>query len=71
MTQFVALKFNPWDRRTYTYRNDGDPVSAGDSVEVVTAEGRKIVVVDGVTDKVPPFECKAIVGKVSGDQSAP
>lgn len=25
--QFVAVQFNPWDRRSYTYHNDGEPVA--------------------------------------------
>ncbi len=61
MTQFVAVKFNPWDRRTYTYRNDGDPAVIGDVVEVVTYDGPKHVAVESITDQAPAFVCKPIV----------
>ncbi len=55
MTQFVAVKFNPWDRRTYTYHHDGEPVAVGDTVEVVTPmEGPKSVPVKSVSDQTPP-----------------
>ena len=64
MRQFLACKFNAWDRRTYTYHNDGLPVSAGDKVHVETNDGRVVVIVDSVSDKKPPFQTKPIVGKV-------
>lgn len=60
MTQFVGVKFNPWDRRTYTYRNDGEDVLPGDVVEVVTGEGPKQVEVESITNTAPAFECKPI-----------
>lgn len=62
--QYVAVKFNPWDRRTYTYHNDGEPVMTGDSVEVETKDGAKVVVVESVSIAAPEFETKAIVRKV-------
>lgn len=34
--QYVAVRFTPGDRRTYTYHNDGPPVAPGDTVTVAT-----------------------------------
>lgn len=64
MTQYVAVKFNELHLRTYTYSNDGQPVIAGDTVEVPTQRGNKNVVVHSVSDAEPKFACKAIIGKV-------
>lgn len=61
--QFVKCQFNPWDQRSYTYINDGDPVALGDKVRVETKRGETVVEVVGVTDEAPPFECKPILGK--------
>lgn len=61
--KFVAVKFRPGDTRTYTYRNDGEPVAIGDRVLVATAKGEQTVFVVDVTDQAPPFATKAIVGK--------
>lgn len=69
MTQFVAVKFNPWDRRTYTYRNEGEAIAPGDVVEVVTSEGPKQVAVESVTDKAPAFECKPIARIVPKEEA--
>lgn len=61
MTQYVAVKFNAWDQRSYTYRHDGEPVSVGDLVEVVTPkEGPKAVAVESVTDHAPAFATKPV-----------
>lgn len=60
--QFVAVRFNPWDRRNYTYHNDAEPVALGDKVIVDTARGKSIVEVVGLPDP-PSFETKPIVGK--------
>lgn len=53
--RFVQIKFNPWDRKTYTYTYDGDaPLEPGDKVEVNSAkEGVVEVEVDGVSDVRP------------------
>ena len=68
MTQFVAVKFNPLDRRTYTYANHGDHVRPGDVVEVATSGGLKQVVVESTTDHRPSFECKPISRIVPKDE---
>lgn len=61
--QYVAVQFNPWDRRSYTYHNDGEPVAIGDKVLVTTPRGQSVVEVVGLPDLVPPFETKPIDGK--------
>lgn len=58
--QFVAVQFNPWDTRTYTYHNDAEPVSEGDTVSVSTHEGIKRVLVVSVSDIKPSFPTKPI-----------
>ena len=63
MTQFVAVKFNEAHSRTYTYANNGEPVEAGDRVNVLNPQGEKTVIVDSVTEDEPPFACKEILGK--------
>ena len=61
--QFVAVEFNPWDRRSYTYHNEGPPVAIGDKVRVATKDGEKTVTVVGLPDTAPAFETKAILGR--------
>lgn len=60
MTQYVAVQFNPWDRRSYTYHNDGESAKIGDKVRVTTPRGRQTVEVVGLPDKKPPFDTKPI-----------
>jgi hypothetical protein len=64
-TQYVAAKFRPTDKRTYTYANDGDPVAVGDKVKVPDPreDGWVAVEVVAIVDK-PAFVCKPILGKV-------
>lgn len=61
--QYVAVQFNPWDRRSYTYHNDGDPVAIGDKVLVTTPRGQSTVEVVSLPEQVPSFETKPIDGK--------
>lgn len=61
--QYLAAKFNPWDQRTYTYHNDGDPVAVGDQVVVPSRAGRATVTVEAVGVPRPKFDTKAIIGK--------
>jgi hypothetical protein len=61
--QFVAVLFKPWDKRSYTYHNDGEPVAVGDNVIVETAKGTQTVTVSALPDAVPPFPTKPIIGK--------
>lgn len=60
--QYVAVEFNPWDRRSYTYHNDGAPVSVGDKVRVETRDGSKTVTVVSLPEAAPAFETKPILG---------
>lgn len=64
--QYVAVKFRPTDTRTYTYHNDGDPVSPGDEVKIKDrrGDGWSRVTVAEITDEKPPFETKPIIGRV-------
>lgn len=61
--QFVAVQFNPWDRRSYTYHNDGEPVAIGDRVVVSTDRGPSAVTVVSLPTEAPTFATKPIVGK--------
>jgi len=67
MTQYVACKFRISDTRTFTYKNDGEPVAEGDAVRVTdrSGDGWKKVFVVSVTDVDPclPFDLKPILGK--------
>lgn len=67
--QYVQCQFNPWDRRAYTYQNDGEPVAVGDKVVVENSRGDMTVTVVGICDKAPAFQCKPILRKAeAGDQ---
>jgi hypothetical protein len=61
--QFVAVLFKPWDQRSYTYHNDGEPVAIGDQVIVDTNKGRQTVTVSALPTEQPSFPTKPIVGK--------
>jgi hypothetical protein len=61
--QFVAVRFNPWDQRTYTYHWDGEPLLVDDRVVVETKKGRATVTVTQVDCPVPSFETKPILGR--------
>lgn len=64
MRQYVAVKFNAWDQRSYTYHNDGDPVEIGDEILVEARGEQKRVVVDSIPFHAPTkFETKPIIGK--------
>lgn len=64
--QWVACKFSPADRRSYSYHNDGPPLIVGDKVEVESRGGKraKVEVVE-LLDKAPPFATKPILGKAT------
>lgn len=73
MTIYVACKFRPEDKRTYTYTYDGaEPLAPGDQVKVPDnrPDGWKRVTVDAISDQAPPFACKAILGKVEPEDEA-
>jgi len=63
--QFVACKFRPGDRRSYTYHWDGEPLAPGDEVKVPdkSGDGWIRVIVDSVSWANPPFPTKPILGK--------
>lgn len=69
MAQFIKCRFGPLDARRYTYLNDGDPVVVGDFVKVPDArtDGWKRVEVMETDVQEPNFACKAILGKVTGE----
>jgi len=69
MPQFITCRFSPVDARRYTYINDGEPVVPGDFVKVPDArsDGWKRVEVMEVDVAQPSFACKAILGKVTGE----
>lgn len=62
MTQFVSVKFNPEQTKTYTYRNDLTPVAVNDRVQVEVRGKPKTVTVVEVSDKDPGYPCKPIIG---------
>lgn len=68
--QYVACKFRPEDKRSYTYSNDGEPVAVGDEVKIAGRgeEGWQRVYVVAVSDEKPPFEMKPILGKIEPEQ---
>lgn len=67
-TQYVRVQFNPWDRRSYTYKNDGPELEVEDRAVVETARGETEVTVVGICDEAPGFECKPILRKVEPAQ---
>ena len=72
MPQFIKVRFGPLDERRYTYLNDGDPVAVGDFVKVPDArnpDSWKRVEVMEVDVEEPNFACKAILGKVTGEDA--
>ena len=67
-TQYVRCSFNPWDRRSYTYKNDGESLAVDDRVIVETSRGETEVTVVGLCDEAPEFECKPILRKADQDE---
>jgi len=60
--RYYAVKFNPWDRRTYTYTWPGDDLCAGERVVVETPrEGERVVTVAHRLPAPPAFACKPIL----------
>lgn len=70
--QYAACKFRSSDTRTFTYHNDGEPVAPGDAVKLPNRHGdgwtRGEVV--SVTDQLPPFSTKGILGKIEPEPTA-
>lgn len=70
--QYVSVRFRPWDKRTYTYHWDGEPVNVGEEVKVGTRDGLATVSVEAVTEVAPPYETKPLAGKDGNqDDSTP
>lgn len=70
--QYVKCKFRPDDSRAYTYEWDGEPLAPGDMVKVADArdpDSWKRVHVVEVGDERPPFACKPILGRVTGEDT--
>lgn len=65
--QYVGVKFNPSDSRTYTYHNDGPPVAVGDEVIISTTRGDRTLPVVAVSTDEPPFLTKPIKAIKSED----
>lgn len=70
MPQFIQVCFGPMDARRYTYVNNGEPLVVGDIVKVPNArdQGSKHVEVMAVDVDEPTFVCKAILGKLTGEE---
>jgi hypothetical protein len=72
MTQFVATRFRPNERRLYTFHNDGEPVALGDFVEVELRDGsKKIVEVASLIDAKPSFPTAPVLSKAERPESWP
>lgn len=69
--QYVACKFRPDDRRSYTYHFDGEPLSVGDEVKIAGRgdEGWQRVYVVAVNNEQPPFDTKPIIEKIQPEQA--
>jgi hypothetical protein len=70
MRQFIAVKFNEWSKRTYTYHHDGEPIAVGDEVKVSSFDGdgwQRVKVVALVHEE-PDFPTKPIIGRIDPDQ---
>lgn len=64
--QFVSVKFQLWDRKTYTYHWEilvEDLLRPGEKVHVETKDGRVTVEVESVNLPTPEFDTKPIIGR--------
>jgi hypothetical protein len=61
--QFAACTYKP-GQRPYTFHYDGPTLREGDRVRVAArkGDGWQVVTVEKVTDVVPPFDTKPILG---------
>jgi hypothetical protein len=71
MTQYVSVQFNPWDRRSYTYHNDGPDLAIGDLVEVGTIKGKQTVRVVSIIPSKPELSTKPIIRVLPPEVGAP
>lgn len=71
--QYVACKFRSTDTRSFTYSYDlAEPIAVGDMVKVPdrSGDGWKRVEVVSISDNVPAFPTKPILGKLDPDAAA-
>jgi len=59
--QWVYVRFQKTDGRTYAYHNDGDPLAVGDRVEVATRDAVRNLPVERITFEDPGFVTKPIM----------
>lgn len=70
--QFIRCRFGPLDKRAYTYLNEGNPVAVGDFVKAEGKGGdgwRRVEVTEIDVEEPTAFECKAILGLVTGEET--
>ena len=70
--QFIRCRFGPLDKRAYTYLNEGRPVAVGDFVKVEARGGdvwRRVEVMEVDAEEPTGFECKAILGLVTDEET--
>ena len=68
--QYLACAFRPDATRTYTYHNDGEPVSVGDVVRVEVPDGGwKPVTVREIV-RAPTFTTRPILGRHTETETA-
>lgn len=62
--QYVACKFRESDAKPYTFHNDGEPVTKGDRV-IVISRGREVpaTVFAVLGEDAPPYATNEIIGK--------
>jgi hypothetical protein len=59
--QFVSVQFQAWDRRSYTYHWEGEPLAIGDKVVVETKAGQVEVEVVTIRLDTPDFPTKPVI----------
>lgn len=59
--QWVTVQFKEWDRRSYTFHNDGEAAERGDLVEVDTRSGPKTAKVLSLPTVAPPFATRPVL----------
>ena len=67
---FVSTQFNPWDRKSYTYHWDGEPLGIGDKVAVDTKDGTATVTVVSLLLDPPSFPTKPIIRRAEAGQTS-
>lgn len=64
--QYVAVKFRPGDRKSWTYHWDGEPLACGDVVKVPdrSGDGWQRATVYSFSSAFPQMVTKPILGRV-------